>query len=115
MISSILLWLAEWLIKYFLNRNYNLAKDLQAGVDHTKQHDIELRNLQDSLRIHQADIDAANSKLADAAQKLMEINDKIQVIDNERKQQLAEYEAKLNSTSDDDVLHSDLHSDLRTN
>lgn len=104
MMLTIALRLAEYLIRYLLEKDWSVGNKLVNAKKALEDHQKELAKCEDDQRLIQVEIDARNRTIAEIAYKLDKINELIFQMEVTYADKLKKTKEHADSLSDDDVL-----------
>lgn len=107
----ILIKLATWLVKYLIDYNWGLSKELEEAKNRTVEHQTQLDNLNKELVDIDNAISLSENSLHQEEENLAKINTDIDFLRHEHERKIKETNDAIDSKSNADILGSDLRTD----
>lgn len=108
MMLSIALALAKWLIKYLIEKNWGIGKQLQEARDRVIEHDKALGDMLDEEVTLIKEINEAKKEKEKLEHELNAVYIDIEVKKLEHEKAIKEQADRIGSLTDDDVLRHEL-------
>lgn len=107
-LTPILIWLAKFLIQYFLQTHLELSRELEASLKRNEEHEVELKKLEDASNSIVTAIQLEKMQVEHLNRELADLDFMVNQLEEKYKAKQEEYNKNLDKLTDGELVRSTL-------